>query len=439
MVAIKCVQKNSLSKSSVDNIINEISITKRIKNKFIVELKDFKWSDTHIYLIFEYCSGGELAQLIRKNHRFPEPVVRHFLQQMATALKVLRSHSVAHMDLKPHNILIASKVSEDWRNVVLKIADFGFAQYLQTEDFGTSLRGSPLYMAPEILLGTKYDASVDLWSVGIILYECLFGSAPFTSDTFDDLAFKIKSPDPIEIPATVTLSDNCRDLLNRLLQRDPRKRISFGDFFDHPFIDLEHMPSKESYAKGVQLIREAVQKDVECDYNQSFRLYTEGLQYLVPIHDWGDGSAVWDQSKRQALRSKLVQYMERAEEIKTKCNLVVVDTQDLNSLRTACECIENANRLIQRREFSQAFVECNKAIEIGFTVLPKLKANERTLLYQELSHWIATAEQLKAVCDKKNDKREKSIKSQTNRRHFNNRFVSKISEDLNSSTNCYVQ
>ena len=443
MVAIKCIQKRSLSKQSVDNIINEISITKRIKCQFIVDLKDFKWNDSHIYLIFEFCSGGELAQLIRKNDRFPESVVRHFLQQMATALKTLRSHSVAHMDLKPQNILLASKVSDHcWRNVILKIADFGFAQYLQTEDFGTSLRGSPLYMAPEILLGAKYDASVDLWSVGIILYECLFGNAPFSSGTFEQLALKIKSHDPIEIPRNIDISDNCKDLLNRLLQRDPRNRISFDDFFSHPFIDLEHMPSKDSYTKGVQLIREAVQKDMECDYNQSFRLYTEGLQYLVPIYDWGDGLTVWDQSKRQALRSKLIEYMERAEQLKTKCNLIVIDNKDLQSLQTAYELIENANRSIKKKAFSQALVECNEAIEIGFKILPKLRANDRTLLYQELSQWITIAEQLKADSNKKNDKPYKSIKSrQSNGKKLSNRFVSNMSdsEDLNSAQNCYVQ
>ncbi|CAG2102456.1 unnamed protein product [Medioppia subpectinata] len=61
-VAIKCVQKNSLSKESIDGIVNEISITKRVKNQFIVELKDFKWIESHIYLIFEFCCGGDLAQ-----------------------------------------------------------------------------------------------------------------------------------------------------------------------------------------------------------------------------------------------------------------------------------------------------------------------------------------------------------------------------------------
>ncbi|CAG2164713.1 unnamed protein product [Oppiella nova] len=350
VVAIKCVHKSSLSKQSIDGIINEISITKKVKNEFIVELKDFKWTESHIYLIFEFCSGGELAQLIRKNKRFSEPIVRHFLQQIATALKTLRSHSIAHMDLKPQNILISSKICGNcWRNVVLKIADFGFAQYLRSEDSATSLRGSPLYMAPEILLGTKYDASVDLWSVGIILYECLFGSAPFCSESFEELTQKIKSREPIKIPNDIDISDNCRDILNRLLQRDPKNRISFDEFFDHPFIDLEHMPSIESYAKGVQLIQEAVDNDQKCRYNESFSLYTQGLQYLVPVYSWGDGTTVWDQSKQQILKSKLTQYMERAEQLKISCGLIAVDIKDMESIQNAYQLVEGAEQSIKSK------------------------------------------------------------------------------------------
>ena len=77
--------------------------------------------------------------------------------------------------------------------------DFGFAQYLSCEEKKNSLRGSPLYMAPEMLLEHKYDAKVDLWSVGVIMYECLFGKAPYSSSTFEELAEKIKQKAPIEV------------------------------------------------------------------------------------------------------------------------------------------------------------------------------------------------------------------------------------------------
>ena len=77
--------------------------------------------------------------------------------------------------------------------------DFGLAQLLGNKDRETSLRGSPLYMAPEILLQQSYDASVDLWSTGVILYECLFGKAPYSSKSLDDLIEKIKKNSPINV------------------------------------------------------------------------------------------------------------------------------------------------------------------------------------------------------------------------------------------------
>lgn len=81
----------------------------------------------------------------------------------------------------------------------LAISDFGFAQYLSNSEHKFAIRGSPLYMAPEMLLRHKYDARVDLWSVGVIMYECLFGKAPYSSSSFQELAERIKDSQPIEV------------------------------------------------------------------------------------------------------------------------------------------------------------------------------------------------------------------------------------------------
>ena len=98
---------------------------------------------------------------------------------------------------------------------VLKLADFGFAQYFTSDETKSALRGSPLYMAPEMVLDRRYDAKVDLWSVGVILYESLFGKAPYKSDTLEELLQKIKSEQPILIPRGTKLSEDCRDLLGK--------------------------------------------------------------------------------------------------------------------------------------------------------------------------------------------------------------------------------
>lgn len=100
-------------------------------------------------------------------------------------------------------------------------------------------------MAPEILLERRYDPSADLWSIGCILYECLFGWAPYRSKTIDELLDKVKTKQAIDMSGASKLSPACENLLGRLLVHDPTKRIAFGEFFNHEFLDMEHEPTSE--------------------------------------------------------------------------------------------------------------------------------------------------------------------------------------------------
>ncbi|XP_077988502.1 serine/threonine-protein kinase ULK3-like [Glandiceps talaboti] len=307
VVAVKCVLKSSLNKTSTENLLTEIGILKKIRHDYIVRLKDFQWDKDYIYLIMEYCSGGDLSNFIRCKRALPEKVVKRFLQQIASALLFLHQKNISHMDLKPQNLLLSSD-----SDPVLKLADFGFATHFKEDLIYHSLRGSPLYMAPEIICQQIYDASVDLWSVGVILYECLFGQAPFASRTFAELEDKIRDSKPITLPRGIEVSESCRNLLLRLLQRDPRQRISFEDFFNHSFIDLEHMPSEKSLDKGKTLVAQAIMKDQQNEWKTAITLYCKALEYLVPSVAY-----VKDRHSKEALRTKICEYMNRAEELKS--------------------------------------------------------------------------------------------------------------------------
>lgn len=305
-VAVKCVLKSKLCKAEVDNIVTEISLMKRFKHPHIVEMKDFAWDANYIYIIMDYYGGGDLSRFIKSRNVLAEDVVKKFLQQLALALRYLRSQSVAHMDLKPSNILLSSP-----RKPVLKLADFGFAQHFSDEETATKIKGSPLYMAPEMLLHRKYDARVDIWSVGIILYEALFGKAPYKSDTIDEVLVKIKEQQPIVIPRGRKLSDPCRDLLTRCLKTNPEERMTFEEFFGHPFLDLEHAPSEESHQKAVETVAQAVKLDHEGDLEGALELYTKALEYFVPLTQGEHNSA-----RKEALRKRTMDYMRRAGELK---------------------------------------------------------------------------------------------------------------------------
>ncbi|XP_015728256.1 serine/threonine-protein kinase ULK3 isoform X3 [Coturnix japonica] len=294
VVAVKCVSKRSLNRASVENLLTEIEILKTIRHPHIVELKDFQWDSDHIYLIMEFCAGGDLSRFIRMRRILPEKVARIFLQQLACALKFLHDHNISHLDLKPQNILLSTP-----ENPQLKLADFGFAQYMSPWDEKHVLRGSPLYMAPEMVCCQQYDARVDLWSVGVILYEALFGRPPFASRSFAELEEKIRSERAIELPSRPPLSPECRDLLQRLLERDPLKRISFEEFFAHPFVDMEHVPGPESFCKATNLVVEAVKKDQEGDASAALSLYCKALEYFVPALHYES-----DARRKEAIRAK---------------------------------------------------------------------------------------------------------------------------------------
>ncbi|GJJ68172.1 serine/threonine-protein kinase ULK2 [Entomortierella parvispora] len=271
-VAIKSVLRSKLTKKLLENLASEINILKGIRHDHIVALVDCMETETHIHLVMEYCSQGDLSQYIKRKGDGPpslpsppggglnEVVVRHFLKQLASALEFLRSKNLIHRDLKPQNLLLhpASSVKEGsgYGLPVLKVADFGFARSLPHLSLAETLCGSPLYMAPEILRYEKYDAKADLWSVGTVLYEMCTGKPPFRAQNHVELLKRIeKAQDAISFPGEPTpddrsgtspaqktnqvivpISDDIKELIRQLLKRNPVERISFEEFFMNPTV-----------------------------------------------------------------------------------------------------------------------------------------------------------------------------------------------------------
>uniref|UniRef100_A0A8C6U9X6 Serine/threonine-protein kinase ULK3 n=1 Tax=Neogobius melanostomus TaxID=47308 RepID=A0A8C6U9X6_9GOBI len=363
VVAVKVVGKKTLNKASTENLLTEIEILKTMKHPHIVQLKDFQWDAENIYLILEWCSGGDLSRFIRSRRILPERIARRFLQQIACALQFLHEKNISHLDLKPQNILLSGSV--------LKLADFGFAQYMSPWDEQSVLRGSPLYMAPEMVCRRQYDSRVDLWSVGVILYEALFGRAPFASRSYAELEEKIRSNQPIELPLGMKVSKDCRDLLLRLLERNPDTRITFAEFFLHPFVDLEHMPSAESLSKAKDLVMQAVQKDQEGDRSSALSFYCSALEHFVPAIHYET-----DRLRKDALRQKVSQYVSRAEELKA---LVASDN------RVTFEEAQTARDVL--REMSRDRPRLLSALEMASTAIAKEESGlddfETLDLYQQ--------------------------------------------------------
>ncbi|WIA08763.1 hypothetical protein OEZ85_008186 [Tetradesmus obliquus] len=231
---------DKLNKKLQESLRSEVTVLRHTKHHNIVCLLDLIQDNNRLFIVLEFCAGGDLGHYIKRYRQVSEATARYFLQQLAEGLKELRRHNVIHRDLKPQNLLLSDSSSTP----LLKIADFGFARSLAPQGLAETLCGSPLYMAPEILQFHKYDAKADLWSIGTILYELLVGKPPFTGANHMQLLRNIERGEA-RLPEAVgaRLSPACRGLLGRLLQRNPVERLSFEEFFTHPFLSGSTAPS----------------------------------------------------------------------------------------------------------------------------------------------------------------------------------------------------
>jgi serine/threonine-protein kinase ULK3 len=196
----------------MENLVKEIEILKKLEHRYIVKMYNFFWDASKIYLVLELCETS-LSSFIKKRQRLAEKSCRYFLRMLADAMKYLRDNNISHFDIKPQNILLTR---EQMKSVyILKICDFGFATMSEEEDEEHGVKGSPLYMAPEIILTKTYDARADLWSIGVVLFECLFGRAPYSSKSLEELLEKVKNKQQIDIPPNSKISSECEDLLTR--------------------------------------------------------------------------------------------------------------------------------------------------------------------------------------------------------------------------------
>ncbi|XP_068568332.1 serine/threonine-protein kinase ULK2 isoform X1 [Cebidichthys violaceus] len=237
-VAIKSINKKNLSKSQI-LLGKEIKILKELQHENIVALYDVQETPNSVFLVMEYCNGGDLADYLQAKGTLREDTLRVFLQQIAAAMRILNSKGIIHRDLKPQNILLSyvGRKKSNISGIRIKIADFGFARYLQSNMMAATLCGSPMYMAPEVIMSQNYDAKADLWSIGTVLYQCLVGKPPFQANSPQDLRMfyeKNKNLQPI-IPRET--SQQLGHLLLGLLQRNQKDRMDFDAFFSHPFLE----------------------------------------------------------------------------------------------------------------------------------------------------------------------------------------------------------
>ncbi|XP_061818279.1 serine/threonine-protein kinase 36 isoform X1 [Nerophis lumbriciformis] len=226
VVALKFMPKMGRSKKELQSLKKEIDIMTNLQHPNIVKLFDSFETETEVVVVTEYAEG-QLFQIIEDDGSLPESQVHEIACQLVSALYYLHSRRILHRDMKPQNILFD-------KNGVVKLCDFGFARAMSVSTMVlTSIKGTPLYMSPELVAEKPYDHTADLWSLGCILYELHTGAPPFYTNSIFHLVQLIVK-DPIKWPDT--MSNTCTSFLKGLLTKDPQMRLSWPDLLHHPFV-----------------------------------------------------------------------------------------------------------------------------------------------------------------------------------------------------------
>ena len=228
--AIKIVDKRTCHQGMLKS---EIKILKKLDNPYIVTIYDLFETKKYAYIVMEKCDGGELFDQIAEldGDHYGENDCLRVMFQIASGVRYMHKMGIVHRDLKPENILCVEK--DSIRKI--KIADFGISKMVKNSQnidkvtFKT-LAGTLSYTAPEILRGKGYNKAVDCWSIGIIVYILLCGYAPFWGDTDTELSYEIlKSEVPFEDEDWKHVSENTKELVAGLLDKDPQTRATLDD------------------------------------------------------------------------------------------------------------------------------------------------------------------------------------------------------------------
>lgn len=228
-VAIKAIPQAGLNPRLLKQLERELSVMMTVSSPYVVALIDKVRTSNYVYVVMEYCSGGDLEAYTKKG-KVSEVLAKRWLGNLLDAFATLHRLKVLHRDLKLANILLSEA---DSGVAVAKVADFGFARFASDFSLAETMLGTPMFMAPEILGRTPYNYKVDVWSLGVIAYEIMVGRQAFVVYSMEELIEAQKRP--IEFPLDCGLSEEAKSLISLMLKYRPSDRPSFEVIRAHPF------------------------------------------------------------------------------------------------------------------------------------------------------------------------------------------------------------
>ena len=317
-VAIKILDKLKIvEKEDLERIIREMRMLSELDNEHVIKVYQIYEDDNHYLIIMEYCEGGELFNYIVEKQRLSENETAFFYYQIIKGVEYIHSKGIAHRDLKPENLLLD-------KDKKIKIIDFGLSNYFDGIQKLETPCGSPCYASPEMVGGNKYNGFfIDVWATGIILFAMLCGYLPFEDDN-NDILFKQILNGKINYPSY--LSEISKDLLNKIIETEPEKRIKIEEIKKHPF----YLLGKKLYDKKFNKIKINSSKELNYkDDKNEFNINTQN-------------SNERDQSKKERKQQLFSDYI-KTEIINRKNKEITLQNELINSnkLGLLSKCVED--------------------------------------------------------------------------------------------------
>ena len=353
----------------IDHLNLEIEIMYKLHHPHIIQLINHFEDDDNFFMIMPYASRGQLYTLLKQNTKFDQKMTSQFLREIISAVKYLHEHNIIHRDIKPENILLD-------QNYRIKLCDFGWSNYCSPNEKRKTFCGTREYISPEMIKKLPHDHRVDIWSIGVLLFECLAGYPPFTGANDSEVFRRINQ---LKIKWPIDFPPLAKNLVMKILKINPEERPSLDEILKHSWFN--HTP----------LLRPILQNKLT--------------------------------NERKILESHLVNYLPNESEVKEKLDLIFPDLQGHNK-NEENKYNETINEDIKRKENIIKMKEIYNSISKNFYLIDENKNDNNKKEKNE--NEIKEINELKAEHEKE--------KEQLNRVIIN---LNKKIKDLENENNTY--
>ena len=342
LYALKVIEKRKLlmSYGKLDIIYNEINIHSKLDHENIIKLYNVYEDNENINIILEYAPNGNLYELIAKQKNgFSEYKAFEYFIQVVNAVYYLHNNNIIHRDIKPENILIGDDNK-------IKLCDFGWAKELTLENRSTFC-GTVEYMAPEIVGSENYDYGVDIWSLGILLYELLYGHSPFRADNTKNIILNIKSHELTYEDKNKNVSHSCKDLIKKLLNNNPQKRYKIKDILEHPFVKKHSEKYLSTFKKRSQ---NGINDDDDYKFSDIKRANTKYISSKKPLSNIYSPQNIPNTAKKINIKPRKLNYDLSPQKLSSNKQLEILEKFN-DSLQSQ---LEKAKKSIENMSFKNS-------------------------------------------------------------------------------------